>query len=75
MWDFPSGLVVKNPPFSAGDVGSIPGRGTKVPHSTGLDLHFRATLVSRMVKDENVGPLGRMLSVMDQGSREACAKE
>ena len=27
--DFPGGPVVKNPPCSAGDVGSIPGQGTK----------------------------------------------
>ena len=25
--DFPGGLVVKNPPASAGDVGSVPGLG------------------------------------------------
>ena len=66
-WDFPGGPAVKNPPFSSGEVGSIPGWGTKVPHTAGSDLHFRRTLVSKMVNDENVGPLGRMLSVMDQG--------
>ena len=32
MWDFPGGPVVKNPPSSAGAVGSIPGQGTKIPH-------------------------------------------
>ena len=31
--DFPGGPVVKNPPSNAGDVGSIPGRGTKIPHA------------------------------------------
>ena len=31
-WDFPGGPVVKNLPFNAGEVGSIPGRGTKIPH-------------------------------------------
>ena len=25
--DFPGGPVVKNPPYNAGDAGSIPGRG------------------------------------------------
>ena len=25
FWDFPGGAVVKNPPASAGDSGSIPG--------------------------------------------------
>ena len=33
--DFPGGPVVKNPPSNAGDVGSIPGRGTKIPHAMG----------------------------------------
>ena len=27
--------MVKNPPSSAGDVSSIPGRGIKIPHATG----------------------------------------
>ena len=29
MWDFPDAPVVKNPPSNPGDVGSIPGQGTK----------------------------------------------
>ena len=33
--DFTGGPVVKNPPSSAGDMGSIPGRGTKIPHAAG----------------------------------------
>ena len=33
--DFPGGPVGKNPPSSAGDMGSIPGQGTKIPHSPG----------------------------------------
>ena len=33
-WDFPGGPVVKNLPPNAGDIGSIPGRGTKIPHAT-----------------------------------------
>ena len=33
--DFPRGPVVKNLPYNAGDAGSIPGRGTKIPHATG----------------------------------------
>ena len=32
--DFPSGPVVKNPPCNAGDMGSIPGWGTKIPQAT-----------------------------------------
>ena len=30
--------VVKNPPHNAGDAGSIPGLGTKIPHSVELLL-------------------------------------
>ena len=40
--DFPGGPVVKNPPANAGDVGSIPGQGTKTPHAVG-QLSPRAT--------------------------------
>ena len=36
LGDFPGGSVVKNPPSNAGDTISIPGRGTKIPHATGL---------------------------------------
>ena len=32
--------MVKNPPFNAGDAGSIPGQGTELPHAAGqLSLH------------------------------------
>jgi len=34
-WDFPGGPVVKNPPCNAGDMGLIPGWGTKIPHAAG----------------------------------------
>ena len=40
--DFPGGPVVKNPPCNAGDVGSIPGQGTKIPH-TAEQLSLSAT--------------------------------
>ena len=40
--DFPGGPVIKNPPSNAGDMGSIPGRGTKIPHAAG-QLSLRAT--------------------------------
>ena len=33
--DFPGGEVVKNTPSNAGDVGSIPGQGTRFPHAAG----------------------------------------
>ena len=35
MRDFPSNPVVKSPPSNAGVTGSIPGRGTKIPHAVG----------------------------------------
>ena len=31
--DFPGGPVVKNPPCNVGDMGSIRGLGTKIPHA------------------------------------------
>ena len=31
--DCPGSPVVKNPPWSAGDAGSIPGQGTKIPQA------------------------------------------
>ena len=34
--------MVKNPPSNAGDMGLIPGQGTKIPHATG-QLSPRAT--------------------------------
>ena len=30
---FPCGPVAKNPPCNAGDTGSTPGQGTKIPHA------------------------------------------
>ena len=40
--DFPGGPVLKSPPCNAGDTGSIPGRGTKIPHAA-EQLNPRAT--------------------------------
>ena len=33
--NFPGGPTVKNPPYNAGDGGSIPGQVTKIPHAAG----------------------------------------
>ena len=42
--DFPPGPVVENLPSSAGDVGLIPGRGTKISHAIEqLRLHATTT--------------------------------
>ena len=39
--NFPGGPAVKNPPSKAGNVGSIPGWGTKIPYAMGqLSPHF-----------------------------------
>ena len=36
--------MVKNLPYNAGDAGSIPGQGTKIPHAAGqLSPHATAT--------------------------------
>ena len=42
MRDLASGPVAQNPPRNAGYAGSIPGQGTKIPHTTG-QLSLRAT--------------------------------
>ena len=40
--------MVKNPPSNAGDVVSIPGQETKIPHAAGqLSPHITATELSR----------------------------
>ena len=33
-WVLPGGPVVTNPPCNAGDAGSVPGRGAKIPHAS-----------------------------------------
>ena len=33
LGDFPGGPVIKNPPCKAGDAGSIPSQGTRIPHA------------------------------------------
>ena len=39
-WDFPGGPVIKNSPSNAGDVGSIPDKGTNILPAVGLlNLH------------------------------------
>ena len=47
--DFPGGPAVKNLPYNAGDVGSIPGQGTKIPHAAGqLSPHATTTELTRL---------------------------
>ena len=40
---FPGGPVVKNPPWNVGDMGSIPGQGTKILHAMGQQSPWAAT--------------------------------
>ena len=44
--DFPGGPAVKNLPSKAGDAGSIPGQGTKIPYATGQLSSCSATTES-----------------------------
>ena len=45
--DFPGGPVDKNLPAIAGDTGSIPGQGPKIPHAKGqLSLYTTTTELS-----------------------------
>ena len=47
--DFPGGPVVKNLPYNAGDVGLIPGQGTKIPHAVGqLSPHVTTTELAHL---------------------------
>ena len=41
--------MVKNPPYNAGDPGSVPGHGTKIPHPVGqLSPHSTTTELARL---------------------------
>ena len=43
-WDFHGGPMLKSLPSSAGNVGSTPGRGTRIPHAAGqLSPHTATT--------------------------------
>ena len=57
--DFPGGPVVKNPPWNSGDMCSIPGRGTKIPHAS-VELIQHA--VAKDPAWYNVDPVCRMQS-------------
>ena len=39
--------MVKNPPSNAGDMGSIPGQGTKIPHDAGKPSPLRPCATTR----------------------------
>ena len=44
IWDLRGGLMVKNPPCNAQDMGLIPGLGTKIPHAKGQVSLCAATI-------------------------------
>ena len=47
--------VVKNPPSNAGDMGLIPGRGTKIPHAMGqLSPHATTTKAACLTERHRV---------------------
>ena len=46
-WDFPGGLVVKNLPCNTGDMGLMPGQGTKIPYAVEL-LSLSAAITEPM---------------------------
>ena len=56
-WDFAGGPVVKNPPSNAGDAGSIPGRGTKIPHAAGQLSPRASTIEPACCKLQSPGAL------------------
>ena len=56
MKDFPGGIVVKNPPSNAGDLGSIPGLGTRIPHTTGQPSSRAATREAMDRSEDTVQP-------------------
>ena len=51
--DFPGGPVVQNLPCNAGNVGSIPGWGTKIPHVVGatepMCLNYRTCMLQQKI--------------------------
>ena len=58
--------MVKSPPSNAGDTGSIPGRGTKIPHAVG-QLSPSATTAEHMPQLES--PHATTTEPMHSGAR------
>ena len=52
MWDFPGGPVVNTSSSNAGDAGSIPGQGAKIPHAfrPQKPKHIRSNIVTNSIK-------------------------
>ena len=75
--DFPDGPVVKNPPCKAGDMGSIPGWGTKMPHaeeqlsqlaasSVPMCLHHKSSLCAQDPHDATKTQRSQINKVMNE---------
>ena len=47
-WDFSSSPVAKSLPSNAGDTGSIPGQGTKIPHAAGQLSHSERSCMQQV---------------------------
>ena len=72
-WDMPGGPVVKNLLSNTGDVGWIPGQGTKIPHATGQLAHVLQllSLCSRI----HTPQLERSLHAATQCTDAGCSHE
>ena len=60
--DFPGSPVVKNLPSNAGDSGSIPGLGTKIPHGAGQLSPWATTRELSQINIKNKNNWGRQIS-------------
>ena len=67
---FPGGPMAKNPPSNAGDAGSIPGWGTKIPCAAG-QLSLRATTTELTCPGARAPQLERSLCVTTKSWRAA----
>ena len=67
MRDSPGGPVVENLPSNARNVGSIPGRGTKIPHAVG-QLSLRPTTTELACLNERAH-MPQMTEPMRPGAR------
>ena len=61
--------MVKDPPSNAGDTGSIPGRGTKIPHA-GEQQSFHATITEGTHLNKRAG-----MSQLEKENSHATTRE
>ena len=73
-WDFPGGPAVENPPSNVGDVGSIPGQGTKIPHVAGL-LGPHATTKEPMCRNYRAHTLWSLSATTKENPTRATTKD